>query len=77
MISKDPNAQSVDSMKKAQNRARFRVELSPEAYQSVRQESLRTGKHMKVITSEIVQTHFGNNSTSNEPPEPPPSDPEN
>jgi len=50
---------SADSNGYHQDRTRFRVEVSPDTHQTLRETASREGKYMKVLLEEILQAYFG------------------
>jgi predicted DsbA family dithiol-disulfide isomerase len=54
----DSPADEADECNANQERPRFRVEVSLESHQALREEANRRGKHMKDLAEEIFQSYF-------------------
>jgi|GEM_PF-6706208 predicted HicB family RNase H-like nuclease len=56
--SQNTDLSNADSNGHFQERIRFRVEVSPDIHQTLRETALQQGKYIKVIVEEILQAHF-------------------
>jgi len=54
----DTNLKPANATGHPQERARFRVELSAQAHQALREAASEDGKHMRVLAEEIFEAYF-------------------